>query len=368
MLSVAYVGMDVHKETIRLALLPDTGTAFLDERTVPTEVMAVRRALRPWTERYTLQCFYEASSCGYVVQRWLAQAEIACTVVAPSKTPRAPGDRVKTDRRDARTLAIQGRAGQLAAVHVPTTEDEALRGLVRQYASQRQAVRASRQRVQAWLLLRHQIYQAGETWTQAYWQWLKALRFSGLDGEVFQEYLAEVTDWVGRMTASERHLQLLAQTSAYRAVVERLGCFRGITPVRGLILVAETLDFTRFPGAAELMGYYGLVSDEHSSGPRRRQGAITKTGSSLARYELVEAAWSYQHPPRVGKALADRQVGQPEEVRAIAWAAQKRLHRKYWKLVHAKKPTGVAAVAVARELTGFLWAAMTQVPFDPPQG
>jgi transposase len=354
--------MDVHQETIRLAVLSDTEATFLEERTVPTEVTALRRALRPWGERYRLQCFYEASSCGYVVQRWLAQAEIACTVVAASKTPRAAGNRVKTDRRDARTLAIQGRANQLAPVHVPTLEDEALRGLAHQYAAQRQAVRAARQRVQAWLLLRGQQYQAGTVWTSCYWQWLKALRFGGLDAEVFAEYLAEVTDGVSRLTVSERLLQTLAQTPPYLAAVGRLGCFRGITPLRGLVLLAETLDFTRFPGAAELMGYYGLVSREDSSGGRRRQGSITKTGSGLARYELVEAAWSYQHPPRIGQALAARQAGQPAEVIAISWAAQRRLHRKYWKLVHARKPTGVAAVAVARELTGFLWAAMTQAP------
>lgn len=365
MLSVAYVGMDVHKDSTRIAILPDGATACVDERTLPTEAVPIRRHLRQWAERYELRCFYEASSCGYVLQRWLAQEGIACTVIAPSKTPRAPGDRVKTDRRDARTLAVQGRAGTLAPVRVPTCEDEALRGLVRQYGAQRQELRAARQRMQAFLLLRGQVYRAGAYWTVKHQHWLKALRFPGLDAEVFEEYGAEITDRQARLRLTERRLSTLAQTPAYAVAVGWLCCFRGITPIRALVLLAETLDFRRFADAPRYMSYLGLVSSEDSSGRRRRQGAITKAGSGLARYELVEAAWSYQHPPRVGKALQARQAGQPPAVVAIANAAQRRLHRQYWKLVHAHKPSGVAAVAVARELAGFLWAAMTQG--DPPE-
>lgn len=360
MSSMAYVGMDVHKDTIRVAVLPETGTTFLEERTIPTDAAALRRVLRPWADAYTLQCFYEASSCGYSVHRWLALHDLACTVIAPSKTPRAPGERVKTDRRDARTLAIQGRAGTLAPVRVPTPDEEAVRGLVRQFDTQRQQLRAAQQRVQMWLLLRHQGYAAGDPWTQAHWRWLHALRFAGVDGEVFAEYLAEVQDWDARVTASTHRLTALASTAPYAAGVGRLGCFRGITPVRALIVLVETLDFARFPDAGSYMSYGGLVPREASSGGQRHQGAITKAGSRLLRYEFIEAAWQYQHPPRVGTGLAARQAGQPPAVVVVANQAQRRLHRQYWKLVHAKKPTGVAVVAVARELAGFVWAAMTR--------
>lgn len=358
MLSLAYVGMDVHKDTTRIAILPDRATDFVDERTVPTEATRIRGHLRKWSERYELHCCYEASSCGYQVHRWLTQEGIACEVIAPSKTPRAPGDRVKTDRRDARLLAKEARAGNLTAIHVPSPDDEAVRSLVRQYGAQRQELRAVKQRIQAFLQMRGQLYRAGDAWTQAHQRWLKALRFTGLAAEVFQEYLSEWTDRQTRVQVTERRLQTLAQTLAYQPAVSRLCCFRGMSAVRAMVLVGVTIDFRRFPGAPEFMDYFGLVSSEASSGSRRRQGSITKAGNATARYELIEAAWSYQHPPRVGPALKARQAGQPPEVIAIAYKAQRRLNRKYWKLVHAKKLPEVAIVAVARELAGFLWAAM----------
>ena len=361
MSSVAQVGMDVHKDTIRIALYPEGGTTFLDERTLRNEKGALLAYLLKWADRYELHCYYEASSCGYLVHRWLTAHQIRCTVIAPSKTPRTAGEPVKTDRRDARMLAQQGRAGALSPIAVPSPEDEAVRGLVHQYEAQRQHERATKLRVQMWLLQRGQYYQAGDPWTQQHWRWLKALRFPGVDGEVFAEYLAEVIDAMNRTQATARRLQTLAETPLYRQRVHWLCCFRGITPVRALIVLIETLDFTRFPGAEQYMGYTGLVSRESSSGSRRRQGSITKAGSALLRYELIEAAWSYQHPPRVGPALKKRQAAQPPEAIAMAWRAQKRLHQLYWRLVHRKKDTGLAAVAVARELAGFIWAMMTTV-------
>ncbi len=290
MLSVAYVGMDVHKDTIRLAILPERSAEFVDQRTVPTEAGGVKKYLRSWSARYELRCFYEASSCGYLVQRWLAQEAIWCAVVAPSKTPRAPGVAVKTDRRDARMLAVQGRAGALVSVHVPTLDEEAVRGLVCQYGAQRQLVRAAKQRVQAWLLLRGQVYAAGEAWTATHWRWLKSLRFAGVDDEVFHEYVAEVIDLQARVVSTERRLLTLTHQDAYRDGVGRLCCFRGITPVRALVLVASTITFARFPGAEEYMSYAGLVSSESSSGAHRHQGRITKAGNEQLRYELIEAA------------------------------------------------------------------------------
>ena len=219
MLSVAYVGMDVHKDTTRIAILPDRATDFVDERTLPTDATRIRGYLRKWMDRYDLRCCYEASSCGYLVHRWLTQEGIACQVIAPSKTPRAPGDRVKTDRRDARLLAKESRAGNLTAIHVPTPEDEAVRSLVRQYGAQREELRAVKQRIQAFLQTRGQLYRAGDPWTQAHQRWLKALRFAGVNAEVFQEYLSEWTDRQARVQATARRLQTLAQTPAYATAV-----------------------------------------------------------------------------------------------------------------------------------------------------
>ena len=356
MSSIAHVGMDVHKDTTRVLLLGIQGPLPLDAVTVPTEEAALLKYLRPWRARYELHCYYEAGTLGYVVYRWLQRAGIACTVVAPSKIPRAPGDRVKTDQRDARTLALQGRAGTLAAVRVPTPAEEAVRGLVRCRGAHQRDVQAARHRVLKFLALRGEMYRAGKHWTQLHRRWLAARRFAGPDAWTYQEYLSELSYREQRLAEADREVEALAAAEPYATLVRALCCFRGISTLSAMILVTEALDFGRFGRPPAYMSYLGLTCREASSGSRRRQGSITKAGSGRCRHVLVEAAWHYRHPPAVGACLSRRQAGQPAAVIAHAWKAQQRLHKLFQRLTRTGDRRR-AVVAVARELAGFLWAA-----------
>lgn len=362
MASMAHLGMDVHKGQFRMAVLPETGAAFADERTLPRERGEVLRYLRRWQPGYELQCYYEAGPLGYEPHRWLTQAGIACQVIAPSKTPRGPGDRVRTDARDARRLARQGRAGALVAVQVPTPEQEGVRDLVRCRMVQLWELTAARQRVVS-LLGRHGgYYTEGSAWTQSHWRWLqqqvRAWPADSPEQWALHTYLAEVQYRTQRLAEAQQEVAGLAQLPAYREVVGRLGCFRGIDVLGAMLIACETLDFRRFTGAPQYASYWGLTGREESSGATRHRGGITKCGCAHLRWQWIQIAWHYQYPPAVGPALAKRQQGQPPEVIAVAWKAQRRLYRKFRKLKERMAP-GKAVVAVARELTGFVWAAMT---------
>jgi len=364
-ISMTYVGLDVHQETTRIVILPDQGLLPLDAITLPTRARELTRYLQRWASQYPLQCFYEASSCGYVPYRWLTAAGVPCTVVAPSKIPRAPGDRVKTDQRDARALAVQGRTGGLTAVHVPTPEEEAVRSLARCREARHRDVVAARHRVLRFLQTRGSVYPGpGKRWTQAHWRWLRARTFADLDEWTYQEYLTDLDYRVSREAESMRRLLTVARSDHYLAAVGALCCFRGIAELTAITLLAETIDFRRFGTAPGYMCYLGLTCAEDSSGPRRRLGGITKAGNPRCRRVLVEAAWHARHKPVVSVVLKKRQQGQPPEIVALAWKAQQRLHARYWR-VEARAGSRRAAVAVARELSGFVWAAMTLLAERP---
>jgi len=361
--SIAHVGLDVHKETTRAVILPHDKSHPVDECTLPTTRKALVKYLSQWAQEFELRCYYEAGSCGYEPQRWLAGAGIACEVIAPSKTPRGPGDRVKTDRRDARLLAYQGRAQALARVHVPTPEQEAVRAAVRcREAHMRDLVAAKHRGLKFWHSCGHG-YTQGEHWTQRHWQWLHARSFAGVNDWTARQYLADVQYRLGRVAEADRAIVALAESEPYRSAVGKRCCFRGIDVLSAMVLITETLDFRRFPGAPQYMGYWGLTSCEDSPGKHRRQGGITKAGSRRARRVWIEAAWHYQHKPAIGARLYRRLAGQPPEVIAHAWKAQQRLYRKYWRIAR-RKDTRTAVVAVARELSGFVWAVMTQFECD----
>ncbi len=357
MLSMAYVGMDVHQDTTRIAVYPAQGKVPLDACTLPTEETALVKYLSRWASRYQLQCYYEASSGGYVVYRWLDRAGIACQVIAPSKTPRAPGERVKTDTRDASMLAVQGRTGALAVVAAPTPEQEAVRALVRCREARQRDLQVARQRVLKFLGVRGLRFTQTKHWTQAHRRWLHRVTFTGPDAWTWQDYLTDVDYREQRVTEATRQVELLAQTPPYQALVGALCCFRGISTLTAMILIAETLDFHRFGEAPAYMHYLGLTCAEYSSGSRQCRGQITKTGNGRCRRALVEAAWHARFAPAVGERLRARQVGQPAAIIAHAWKAQKRLHATFWRVSQGGKETRRAAVACARELAGFVWAA-----------
>jgi transposase len=303
---------------------------------------------------------YEAGVSGYDLHRPITAYGVSCAVIAPALTPRRAGQRIKTDRRDAVKLVRLVRAGELTAIHVPDETEEAVRDLLRC----REAVRRDVLRWRHRFLDRHgRLYVIGKNWSQRHWRWIRAQRFELPPRQrTFEATLFALEQALAHQAELEKEIEALAQRPPYAEPVGWLRGFRGIDTLSAMILVAEIADFQRFQRPRELMAYVGLVPSEYSSGEAERRGAITKTGNAHVRRALVEAAWHYRHRPTVGGALAARSKGQPPQFLAHAWRAQQRLYRRYRHLVgHGKRPP-VAVTAVARELVGFIWAAMTHRP------
>jgi transposase len=359
------VGMDVHKERIRVAMIRP-GEREPVEWQVVNEVGALRRLGKKLMREGggEVECCYEAGPCGYAVQRELERAGVCCMVVAPALTPVKPGERIKTDRRDARKLAELLRAGVLTEVHPPNQEEEAVRDLCRCREDIREDLLRSRHRLSKMLLRRGLVFRAGRPWTRAHRQWLGSLQLQQeAERVVYEDYLLAVEQLEARLAAIDATLEEVAQRNPYAEQVGWLRCFRGIDTITALTLLAELHDFGRFSSARALMAYLGLVPSEHSSSDRVRRGSITKTGNGHVRRVLIEAAWHYRHRPGVGSLLAARRRGQPGRIIAIADRAQVRLHRRYGRLVLGLgKPTGKAVTAVARELVGFIWAVLQSQP------
>ena len=286
------------------------------------------------------------------------RGRITCQVIAPALIPRKAGERIKTDRRDARKLAELFRAGLLTEVRPPTPAEEAARDLVRARDDAREDLQRCRHRLGK-LVLRRGRHYAGRPWTRAHRAWLQTLAWDhAADAQVVADYLLALDQVQARLADLDSHLAALATTAPYAEPVAWLRCFRGIDTLTAMTIVAELHDFRRFVTPRALMAYLGLVPTEHSSGAQTRRGRITKTGNTLVRRVLTEAAWHYQHRPSIGPALQRRRAGQPPHVIAIADKAQHRLCRRFRRLVAEQKPAPKVAVAIARELAGFLWATL----------
>lgn len=359
-----FVGMDVHKDSIQVALLPRDGGAPV-EWTLRNDDKAARRLAKRFAKESAdgpmVSC-YEAGPTGYTLQRELHAAGIHCRLIAPSLIPVKPGERIKTDRRDARKLAELLRAGVLTEVHPPSPAEESVRDLCRSREDAKEDQTRCRHRLQKFLLRRGRVYRDGKNWTRQYHEWLRTLRWDRTaDQVVFDDYLLALEHVGERLRSLEAALASIAQQAPYAEPVAHLRCFRGIDTVTAMTLIAELHGFMRFHEPRQLMAYLGLVPSEHSSGtpaaPRRR-GSITKTGNGHVRRVLVEAAKHYRHKPHVGMTLRKRREGQPGGVIAIADKAQQRLHRRYWQLSNQGKPHNKATVAVARELVGFVWVIL----------
>lgn len=352
------VGLDVHAAKIVAAVL-DVETGELQTFAMSGDAAGAAGfcAGLPRPARVA----YEAGPTGYGLARELAKRGVECVVAAPSKIPRASGDRVKTDRRDAELLARLLMAGKLHPVRVPGDEEEALRDLVRAREAVRVDLMRCRHRLSK-LLLRHGIrFEDGTAWTQRHRDWLATVT---LPWPAAQATLLDCRGAIDALThrrdALEREIITMLPASPWTVQVGRLRCLRGVDTLTAVGLCAEIGDFERFARAEQLMSYVGLVPSENTTGQQRRLGSITKTGSGHARRLLVEAAWHYRARPSVGRALTDRQDGQPAEAIAVAWSAQQRLHRTWTRLEARAKRRTIIAVAAARELSGFCWA-VTQI-------
>jgi transposase len=356
----AYIGLDVHKEAIAVAVaragreIPEIRDEIANK---PGKVARlVERLNREFGGEVLLFC-YEAGPCGYGLYRQLLELGHDCQVVAPSLIPRKPGDRIKTDRRDACKLARTLRNGDLTAVWVPDEEQEAMRDLTRARDDLKAQERKARQQLNAYVLRHGHAWPSNKTrWTKTHYNWLESLRFShDWQQVVLQEYIDAVKAASRRVADITAQMERVLPQWSLAPVVDSLVALRGIDKLAAMVLLAELGDISRFDSPRQLMAFLGLVPSEHSSGGRRRQGAITKTGNRHARRMLVESAWSYRFPARQTAHLKRKARNASDEARAIAWQAQKRLCGRYRTLLQAGKNTKQTTVAIARELAGFIW-------------
>jgi len=363
MKKVRFLGLDVHAETIAVAIAEPEGEVR-SLGTIANRAEAVRKLVKKLGPVEQLRACYEAGPTGYVLYWQLAELGVACEVIAPTLVPMKAGDRVKTDRRDAERLARSFRAGDLTAVYVPDEGSEALRNLVRAREAAKQDQLRARHRLSKFLLRSGQRPAAGvKAWTQAYLVWVRQLRFQQAAQESTRlDYLHEVEHMGERVKRLEQAIAEAVKLAspAVQEAVKDLQALRGIAQISAVTIASELGEMSRFASPRQLMGYSGAVPRENSSGQRTQRGSITKTGNAHLRRIAIEAAWSYRLRPGVGPALRKRQEGVPEEIKEIAWKAQHRLHKRYMRLAAAGKDQRKIVTAVGRELLGFIWAIGTR--------
>lgn len=364
--SIIYLGLDVHKESITIALLPADAKAPTRVDRLPNDLVKLKR----WVDRAAgqgeLRACYEASGAGYVIHRAMREWGYACDVIAPSLIPKRPGVQRKHDKYDAAELARLYRSGELTAVRIPTEAEERVRDVVRCRETFQREILKSRHYILKFLARRGFVYREGTNWCTPHLRWLQHLTteqspLAPADRLVFREYHALLLYKLQRRDDLDREIERLAELPTLKPAVQALQCFRGISLHSAMVLATEITDWRRFERPGQLASYVGLVMRESSSGDRQRLGSITKAGNSHCRHVLVQAAWSSRHRPATSADLKRRQIGQPPAVIAHAWKAQHRLHQRFNHLSYRKRPQ-IAVVAVARELIGFLWAVMQEVP------
>jgi transposase len=356
--SSTIVGLDVHKNSITASVLPPNMARPREVLTIENEREAIARFVKRVTAHHHPATFvYEAGPCGYEVQRQIKALQCSAVVVAPALIPVRPGDRVKTNRRDAEKLARLYRAGELTEIRVPTRYEEAARDLVRAREDALADRLRARHRLNKFLLRQGRVFQETKAWGVRHRQWVRAQRFDlPLLQQTFAAYLRALEEAEDRLASLEQQVLELAHTTPYQKPVQYLRCLKGIDTLSALTILVETQDFRRFPDAPAYMMFTGLVSSESSSGDRIRRGPITKAGNAHLRRALVEASWAYRGRNVTGPTISGRRRGCPTTVVQIARRAQDRLHRKFWRLTSRGKLSQVATVAVARELAGFIWA------------
>jgi transposase len=365
---VHYIGLDVHKETIAVAIAPANTTEVRLYGIVGGTLEAIDKLIKKLArENVELRFVYEAGPCGYVLYRHLKSKGFHCEVIAPSLIPKKASDRVKTDRRDAQQLARLYRGGDLTAIYVPDQEDEAVRDLVRARTAAMCDQRKARNRLKGFLLRQGFRYTGKSSWNDAHKRYLAALIMPQPAQQiVFQECIHAIDEISQRLARLTQSMEDALPGWKWEPVVRALMSLRGVQVLTAITLVAEVGDISRFTDPRQLMNFFGLTSSEHTSAKKRFQGSITKCGNTHCRRVLTEAAWHYRLKPKVSEAMQKRQEKQSKEVRLIAWKAQQRLHKRF-RALSIRKKSVVVATAIARELTGFVWAIACQVkaPLQP---
>ena len=366
--STLYVGMDVHKESIAVAYVAQAhGAEVVSLGTIGTRQCDIDKLIRQLRSKSKQLVFvYEAGPCGSWLYRSLMKQGYVCWVVAPSLIPQKAGDRVTTDRRDAMQLARLLRSGDLTPVDVPAVDDEAIRDLSRAREDTLRDLKAAKLRLKAFLLRQDIRYTGRANWSPAHRRWLSEVVCpTPAQHIVFQEYVQTVTEQTARLGRLELELHEQVQTWRLSPVVEALQALRGVQFTVAVTTVAELGDLTRFENPRQLMNYLGLTPSEYSSGGRRQQGSMTKTGNTHARRALVEGAWAYRYPAKVSRHLQLRLEKLPKAIQAISWKAQVRLCKRYRQLMAKGKHANQVVVAIARELSAFMWAIAKQVTVPP---
>jgi transposase len=352
--TVRFVGLDVHADSIAIAVAEPGRSQPAVLATIPNDKSKLLKRLRSLGR---VRCCYEAGPTGFQLQRDLTAAGIPCEVIAPSLVPAKAGDRVKTDRRDAVKLARFLRSGDLTAIHVPDSATEAMRDLERARSDAVKAERAARQQLNHFLLRHGRRYTGKTKWTANHFRWVREQLFEHeAQRRVLGDYLAAVLSASDRVDGLTRSVVELVDSWALRPLVKALQSMRGISTLGAVVLAAEIGDFRRFASAGEFMSYTGLVPSENTTGEARQQGRITKCGNAHVRRTLVEAAWAYRFRPGRSEVLRRRSKGVSAEVQRVAWKAQERLCGRYRRLMGRGKEKNKVATAIARELAGFVWA------------
>lgn len=358
-----FVGFDVHDDTIAVATIHRDAPEAEFLRTIPNNPDEIRKLIKNLGDPKKIKVCYEAGPCGYVIYRQLTKMGVTCLVAAPSLIPTKPGERIKTDKRDAKKLAKLLRNGDLTSVWVPDEKQEALRDLIR--AREEAGKDSSRKRKQLTsFLMRLGIRQPEKMkrWTLSYCQWLKTIKFEEVARQiVITEYIYAVEQVQEKIKRYDKAIEEAATQITNQKLFKALQALKGIGLLTAATLIAEIGDISRFKTAPQLMCFLGLIPGEHSSGNTRHQGGITKAGNTHVRFLMVESSQHYRINPRIGPELKKRQEGVSQEVKAIAWKAQHRLHHKYRKMVMRGKPKQKTIVAISRELVGFIWAVANQV-------
>ncbi len=362
-----FVGLDVHKDSISVAHAaaqrPDPPHFVGAIGTRQADLDKLVRRLHSHAERLVFA--YEAGPCGYVLHRYLSSKGLDCQVVAPSLMPKRPGDKVKTDRRDAVELARLLRSGDLTPVYVPRVEDEAIRDLCRARDAARVTLKAAKLRLKSFLLRLGLHYTGRADWNEAHRRYLaRVVCPTAAQQIVFQESVRAVDEQVERLHRLETELLELAPTWRLSPIVDALQALRGVQWIVAITVVAELGDLTRFDSPRQLAAFVGLIPSEYSSGDQRRQGGITKAGNGRARRALIEAAWAYRYPAKVSPAIQQRLESLPQPIQDISWKAQLRLCKRFRRLTSRGKHSNVAVTAVARELIAFMWAIAREVPLN----